>query len=504
MATGLCCVAATPFATTLQRKAKAKPANPVNLTTYAVSTSNGRFTASRQLPATITVTYYSEIPKDDGSVGRDTLEHNVCKVGYTAAGLMNSITRRAWMGEGIWLRDTTTMTFNDYNLPASLETRSLMKMSVDDPATPSLATLSYSYADGQRYTGFHYQKRTFEPDTTYTEFQRNGIIYAPASGTRGESVTLSEADDYGTSLRSFTALKANAQGAPTAVAYVQTVNGDTAVTLNIGDIRWGKAANAKRLHELDMNAFNSPFTVEEVPLSLLTDYWKNGENDLQGFTMSERGFEGKVDVTTKADTLCLLINDNDENDNFLIKLLRDDASGDLTISDSDGYSQCAQAYPADFPDFMTQFLTNVPGNDSHIINMLLPSEMGGRAYSANLPFTIEYDNAGRLARILYYMGTIDVQSAARSSMTMYVAVECSDYAPYTSVAQIADDAASWQALGGHGSISVTGAAGRQVSVFALSGRLMYNARVADAATISVPAGPYVVKAGPQARKVIVK
>lgn len=503
MATGLCCMAATPLASTLLRKVKPRPARPVNLTTYAVATSNGRFTASRQLPATITVTYYCEIPMDDGTVARDTLEHNVCKVGYTAGGLMNSITRQAWMGEGMWLRDTTTMTFNDYNLPASLETRSLMKMSLDDPATPSLATLSYNYADGQRYTGFHYQKRTFEPDTTYSEFQRNGIIYATASGTRGESVTLSEADDYGTRLRTFTTLKANAQGAPTSVAYVQTTDGDTLVSLNIDDIKWGKAANAKRLRELDMNAFNSPFMVEEVPLSLLTDYWKNGENDLQGFTMSGGDFSGQVDVTTKADTLCLLINDNDENDSLQIKLRRDAASSDLTISDSDGYSQCAYAYPADFPDFMTQFLTNVPGNDSHMLYLIAPSEMNGRVYSANLPFGIEYDNAGRLTRILYSMGTIDVQSASRSAMSMYVAVECSDYAPYTSVAQIAGDA-PWRAVAGCGSIAVSGAGGQQVSVFALSGRLMYNARVADAATISVPAGAYVVKVGPQARKVIVR
>ncbi len=500
---GLCCAAATPLASTLQGKAGPKRANPVNLTTYAVNSSNGRFTASRQLPATIKVTYYSEIPKDDGTVARDTLEHNVCKVGYTAGGLMNSITRQAWLGGGLWLRDTTLMAFNDYNLPASLETRSLLKSDPDGPATPSLATLTYSYADGQRYMGFHYQKRTFEPDTTYSEFQRNSIIYTPASGGQGESVTLSEADDYGTRLRTFTTLGTNDQGAPTSVAYAQLSGSDTVAALTIGDIKWGRTATVKRLHELDMNAFNSPFTIDDVPLSLLTDYWKNGDNDLQGFTMSCGGFIGKVDTYTKADTLCVLIDDNDEHDSIEVRLLRDDASGDLTISDNDGYSYRVQAYPADFPDFMTQFLTDVPGNDSHMINLLLPSVMGGRVYSSNLPFTLEYDNAGRLARILYSMGTIDVQSASQSAMSMYVAVECSDYAPYTSVAQLAGDA-PWRAVAGSGSIAVSGAGGQQVSVFALSGRLMYNARVADDATISVPAGAYVVKVGPQARKVIVR
>ncbi len=501
MATGLCCAAAAPLASTLPRKAKPKPANPVNLTTYAVSTSNGRFTASRQLPATIKVTYYSETPNDDGSVARDTLEHNVCKVGYTAGGLMNSITRQAWLGGGLWLRDTTLMTFNDYNLPSVIEVRSLLKSDPDGPATPSLATLTYSYADGRRYTGFHYQKRTFEPDTTYSEFQRNGITYTPASGSRGESVTLSEADDYGTVTRTFTTLEANGQGAPTSVAYTRCRRGDTTALLTIGDIKWGKAANVNRLHELDMNAFNSPLTIDDVPLSLLTDYWKNGDNDLQGFTMSSGEFIGKVDTYTKADTLCVLIDDNDEHDSIEVRLLRDDASGDLTISDNDGYSYRVQAYPTDFPDFMTQFLTDVPGNDSHMINLLLPSVMGGRVYSSNLPFTLEYDNAGRLARILYSMGTVDVN--AMSAMSMCVAVECSDYAPYTSVAQIAGDA-PWRAVAGCGSIAVSGAGGQQVSVFALSGRLMYNARVAEAATISVPAGAYVVKVGPQARKVIVR
>ena len=53
-------------------------------------------------------------------------------------------------------------------------------------------------------------------------------------------------------------------------------------------------------------------------------------------------------------------------------------------------------------------------------------------------------------------------------------------------------------------IAVSGVNGEQVAVYAVNGRPAYNAPVADSATISVPAGIYIVKVGAKACKVIVR
>ena len=50
--------------------------------------------------------------------------------------------------------------------------------------------------------------------------------------------------------------------------------------------------------------------------------------------------------------------------------------------------------------------------------------------------------------------------------------ECSDFVGYSAVAEI-DDNAEWKAVGGKGTISISGADGKQLAVYAMSGRLVY-------------------------------
>ena len=59
--------------------------------------------------------------------------------------------------------------------------------------------------------------------------------------------------------------------------------------------------------------------------------------------------------------------------------------------------------------------------------------------------------------------------------------------------------------GGRASITVTGAASRQMSVFTPDGRLIHTSEcVSDSHTVSVPAGVYIVAVGNLRAKVLVK
>lgn len=81
--------------------------------------------------------------------------------------------------------------------------------------------------------------------------------------------------------------------------------------------------------------------------------------------------------------------------------------------------------------------------------------------------------------------------------------ECSDFMGYTSVAEI-DEGASWTAVGGAGKIDVRGAGGKALTVYGVSGRLVYASASADNATVTAQPGIYVVKVGNKCKKVAVR
>lgn len=72
---------------------------------------------------------------------------------------------------------------------------------------------------------------------------------------------------------------------------------------------------------------------------------------------------------------------------------------------------------------------------------------------------------------------------------------------YAGVNSVVADA-GWKAVGGAGEIAVTGAEGKTVNVYSVAGKQM--AAINGDATVNVPAGVYIVKAGSNCQKVVVK
>ena len=81
--------------------------------------------------------------------------------------------------------------------------------------------------------------------------------------------------------------------------------------------------------------------------------------------------------------------------------------------------------------------------------------------------------------------------------------ECSDFVGYSAVAEI-DHNAEWKAVGGNGTISISGAAGKQLAVYAMSGRLVYASAAASDVNITVQPGIYVVRVADKCKKVAVR
>ncbi len=499
IATGLCCMATTPVASVTKRKAQSKITKPVNITSYNINTHGNRVETSRQLPGRLNAYYYYEEVAGDGMTTRDTSELNLGKISYTDDGIISCIYRNGWV-EGFNIRDTTELIFNEYNLLA----RRNMRFFINAPSNTSWwrnETMRCNY-DGSRFTGYLQNSQLIETDTTYNSFDNYSIIYTPAGNGQNESLAFRNISDYGTSVSSYTVLESEDNGAPIKVDYTMTYKDNTRAHIVVSGIKWNKTGNMAKLREFDINTFNSPYSVEDVPLSFITGYCKNGENDLRELTVTLDEEQLKVGLSSNNDTLYISTDGSDTELPPITKIYREPASNDLYIYDDDTVH--IQCYPADVPDFLIHYLSWVPAEHSYLFDVLRPTVLGDRLYS-QVPFELEYDNQGRLTRVKYRMSQIETTTVSGQPVTgaYYAVVECSDYTPYTSVAQIHDDNGIWRAVGGNGSITVVGVDG-QVSVWAVSGRLMYGGRVAGETTVNVPAGIYLVKAGDMCRKVVVR
>ncbi len=335
--------------------------------------------------------------------------------------------------------------------------------------------------------------------------------YKEATDNTPESVTtLTD----GFLIKRFTVLETNSQGAPTKVNYIygsfSSEKIDTTYEIVYSDIKWGKANAPSKILKLGLDMSYAIYN--DITLQNVLQNWVTNENQIKSCNYklnshsrfySDHNGTVTVDVADNKITINVKDSVDSEYDNTII--IERKADGTINVDSKYGNSYSLYLYPDDMPDYAVKFIT---GTSADIIDMqrtsdfTVPTTIGDKLYSPE-PFTLEYDNNGALTRITYKSDTSDSSDDGTITQEMSYVIMFSDFNPYTGISQ-PEAKALWKAIGGNGSIEVSGVDGEQVAVYAINGRLAYNAPVAGSATISVPAGIYIVKVGAKACKVIAR
>ncbi len=309
----------------------------------------------------------------------------------------------------------------------------------------------------------------------------------------------------------YTVLETNTAGAPTKVSFIygsiSSEEIDTTYEVIFSDIEWVKANAPSKIFKLGLDM--SDHIYNEITLQNVLQNWVTNDNQLKSCNyklISHNKYyvnhSGTTTVTVTDNNITIAVKDKDDSgyDNTIV--IGRDSAGNINVSTIGG-AYSLYPYPDNLPDYAVKFITGTTANLLDIqrtSDFTAPTTIGDHLYSP-VPFTLEYDNNGALTRITYKDKASEGDGLITQELN-YV-IEFSDFNPYTGIQQ-PEAMTQWKAFGGNGSIAVSGVNGQQVAVYAVNGRLAYNAPVADSATISVPAGIYIVKVGPKACKVIVR
>lgn len=351
-----------------------------------------------------------------------------------------------------------------------------------------------------------------------TEYANGKLWYGPnsqvydykaATDSTPESVT-TVTDGF--VIKRYTVLETNSQGAPTKVSFIygsiSSEKTDTTYEVIFSDIEWAKANAPGKILKLGLDMSYTIYN--NITLQNVLQNWVTDDNQLKScnynFISHSRYYvnhSGTVTVAVTDNDITIAVKDKDDSGYDDTLVIERDSAGNINFN-SKGYSFSLYLYPDNLPDYAVKFITGTTANLLDIqrtSDFTTPTTIGEHLYST-APFTLEYDNNGALTRIVYNDNASAEGDGLITQELDYVIV-FSDFNPYTGISQ-PEAKAQWKAIGGNGSIAVSGVNGEQVAVYAVNGRLAYNAPVADSATIDVPAGIYIVKVGAKACKVIVR
>lgn len=314
-------------------------------------------------------------------------------------------------------------------------------------------------------------------------------------------------------IKKYTVLAYNDEGAPTIVKYIYGDNYSGEITpayeITFTDIKWEKANNPSNILKLSLDL--SPTIYENFTLQNILQNWVTADNQLKScnysviahkYYYSDR--QGSVNVSVTKNNITIAINDdNDDNDDEItIKL--DPITQDVCVN-SKAVEYKYFAYPENLPDYMVKFLTGATLELADIETpacMIQPIIIENRLYS-EIPFNIEYDDNGVLARII--LNISDSTNAETYSITNefnYV-IECSDYSSSTNISKKSINP-QWKITGNKGSITVNGLNGKHMNVYSTNGLNVYHCMSEDSVTIPVPAGLYIIKVDSTTCKVVVR
>lgn len=526
---GLCCMAATS-------------GSPIRTKSAAACKVNGKDTPANLRPKSLKVVGEYTYSKTDSysktansEVYRDTLD---CQLKFSDSGLLSQLkkSKSFYFYEmtdsnttdsdietttGLYsVAGTLNFNYNDRNQVDSTNYRlAITDKGGNHDALNCVRHHAYTYDSDGKCMGVN---RYYDGGIT-REDKKVKVEHKQATDSTYETVTTTDLN-Y---VRRYTVLEADSKGVPTKVNYLKRYIGnkqtvDTILDVTLTDIEWTKASNPSKIKDLTLD--ESPTAYSDATLQNILQNWMNDENQVESFNYTakiylealEMGFEqtgyataalendGSVDVQIwhyeegyALNTGSLWIENNSTSGNI--------RTGGMGASGLQLY-----ALPTSLPDYMVKFLTDgLTSDDVDYMSKKSPAQfaepyvVGDRIYT-KYPVTVEYNDDGSLKQVKISYSEDDYVSNLSWSERLSYVIDCVYDDGTTGVAQPATDALQWNAIGGNGTITLSGINGNQVAIYAINGRLAYSATVANSATVGVPAGIYVVKVGAKAVKVIVR
>lgn len=505
----LCCLVAG--ASGVSMKDAQRLARLANRTSYSISSNGARVEAKCALPKTVKLINIGQrrqaiAQSDDATVVTDTIKTVLCHLDYDSFGRLAKCVREA--SDETWgdktftgLTDTLAFAYNDAGLVSSVDYMTYDVDFYNDTVNRHAGKLQFSYSEDGRLLGI-----TDEVEHYNGKWNKEQLALEVGKYGNLPTVTLlevSSSQDNGMdpSCKMFTVMESDANGAPKKVSYRFSTLGsglDLEKIADFVDIKWNKFTTFDEFNGMDLTTTHMGFiNDDDCPLGVFLNYLNTDKNDVASFKVvfadGEETDTIPVVATHEGNGLRYDIGYGKEKLTYKYVPIDDKGSFDfITLEGDDDEQPTCESYRevSQLPDYLYK-LTGMDIMNFEDFDLL---QQGHNLLTGRSAHAYVFDsNAMRRFETSYEDDGVKFVQIA----------ECSDFVGYSAVAEI-DHNAEWKAVGGNGTISISGAAGKQLAVYAMSGRLVYASAAASDVNITVQPGIYVVRVADKCKKVAVR
>lgn len=474
-----------------------------NRTSFNISVNAGKIMAESNLPRTVRL--YNVLKQSDTE--QDTTFTVTCKLFYDSYGRLTHCIRTIAELEipGSTLHDISdTVDFNYYpnGLLHTITANSFYPSSIGIINTKQTMTNLYS---GTTLIGYDY---TYSSD--YGAWTKGSSKFEKGlyKGTNVARIsTVSDTTDTGEidqTKQTFYVTDYNtADGSIGGIRYMLESDSVEETIIDIRNIRWRKWSGMSWFDNISYTDAYSGVSeeTETLPLALFTKFFNTEANDVESFevvTYSDGAPYDSTTVQASHDGSSLvyntIISGGYNGPNYRYTPL--DTLGSFNI-----YVNHIDINPTDhtylgvnfLPDYFIKLIT-APISRFEDFGIGLQAD---DLITYRDDYEVAHDTQHRLVRFA------TKYAHPYSDRVEYQIAEFSDFLTMTDVGEI-NTATTWTAIGGQGTIGVRNAGGMPLTVYAISGRLVYTSGSATDADINAHPGVYLVKVGNTCQKVIVR
>lgn len=476
-----------------------------NRTSFNISANAGKIMASSDLPRTVRL--YNVIKQGDT---QDTTCTVTCNLSYDSYGRLTQCIRTV---DEVTLLDSTlhnvsdTVTF-DYYPNGLLRTTDAHTFYASYNRLINMTEATTNLYTGSTLIGYNYNYTSSNGEWTKSSIKFEKGLYNGTDEARitTYSDTTESSDPYQTKYIFHVTGYNEADGSISGIRYIENRRNKDEARVDIRNIRWRKWSGMSWFDNISYTDayFGVSQDTETLPLALFTKFFNTDANDVESFDAvtlygDNNTPDDTVSVNVTHDGQSLVYSTNsDEYYGNIYRYTPLDALGSFNIHVDYNDPECE---PEDYtykgvsflPDYMVKLSSvPVPGFDDFEIDT-----QGDDLITYRDDYEVMHDAQRRLVRFA------TKYAHAYDDDVEYQIAECSDFMTVTEVAEIST-ATSWTAIGGQGTISVRNAGGNSLTVYAISGRLVYATGSATDADVEAQPGIYLVKVGSKCQKVIVK
>lgn len=506
----LCCLVAG--ASGLSMNDAQRLARLANRTSYSISSNGARVEAKCALPKTVKLINIGQrrqavAQSDDATVVTDTTKTVLCHLDYDSFGRLVKCVREAsnetWGDKTFTgLTDTLAFEYNDAGLVSSVDYMTYDVDFYNDTVNRHVGKMQFSYSEDGRllsisdfvehYNGEWNKEQLAIEVGKYADLPTVSIFDASSSQDNG--VTANH--------KMFSVMETDANGAPKKVSYLYAKLIGSGTNLkkiaDFVDIKWNKFTTFDEFNGMDLTTTHMGFiNDDDCPLGLFLNYLNTDKNDVASFkvVLADDGEADTISVVASHEGNGLRYDIGYGKENLTYKYVPIDDKGSfdfITLEGENDEHPTCESYRevSQLPDYLYK-LTGVDIANFEDFDLL---QQGQNLLTGRSAHAYVFDsNAMRRFETSYEDDEIKFTQIA----------ECSDFVGYSAVAEI-DDNAEWKAVGGKGTISISGADGKQLAVYAMSGRLVYASAAASDVSIEAQPGVYVVRVADKCKKVAVR